>query len=60
MNWKFVNGYAGYTGEEFWYDLTDGGYINPEDIIADREQLAKLEAAIALVKSFADAIYTED
>ncbi len=55
MNWNFKEGVEVYT-EEFWYDLTDGGYIKPENVLADEEQIAKLQAAIDLVRSFERAI----
>jgi len=38
--------------EEFWYDLTGGGYVRPEEILDDADQLAKLSEAVALVESF--------
>ena len=55
MDWNFVEGVEVFT-EEFWYDLTDGGYIKPENVLADEEQIAKLQAAIDLVRSFERAI----
>lgn len=42
----------------FWYDITDGGYIEPEDILADKEQIKKLKEAIKLVRSF-ESLYNE-
>lgn len=55
MEWNFKEGVEIFT-EEFWYDLTDGGYIKPEEVLADKEQVAKLQAAIDLVRSFESAI----
>lgn len=55
MDWNFKEDVEVYT-EEFWYDLTDGGYIKPENVLADEEQIAKLQAAIDLVRSFERAI----
>ena len=55
MEWNFKEGVEVFT-EEFWYDLTDGGYIEPENVLADEEQIAKLQAAIDLVRSFERAI----
>lgn len=56
MNWKFNEGVKFYT-EEFWYDLTDGGYIKPSEMLADAEQVKQLTAAIELVLSFENALY---
>jgi len=55
MEWNFKEDVEVFT-EEFWYDLTDGGYIKPENVLADKEQIAKLQAAIDLVRSFEQAI----
>ena len=35
-----------------WYDLTDGGYIKPEDMLSNPEQLDKLNQAIRIVQDF--------
>lgn len=42
----------------FWYDIANGGYIEPEDILCDEEQIKKLKEAIELVKSF-ESLYTD-
>uniref|UniRef100_A0A6M3IS09 Peptidase n=1 Tax=viral metagenome TaxID=1070528 RepID=A0A6M3IS09_9ZZZZ len=55
MEWQFKKGVEIHT-EEFWYDLTWGGYIKPAEVLADGEQVEQLEAAIELVRSFEDAI----
>lgn len=34
----------------FWYDLTSGGYFDPEEVMADPEQLAEMRKAIELVE----------
>ena len=55
MNWKFKKGVEVYT-EEFWYDLTLGGYLCPEKLLIDEEQIKKLNEAIEIVSSFESAI----
>lgn len=37
---------------EFWYDLTDGGYLNPEDILENKEDVERVNKAIAVIKDF--------
>jgi hypothetical protein len=32
--------------DDFWYDLTDGGYIKPEEILEDPKDVEKIKAAI--------------
>ena len=51
MKWVFKENVNCYT-EEFWYDLTDGGYIIPEKLLANSEQITKLNEAISIVRSF--------
>lgn len=40
---------------EFWYDLTDGGYIRPEELLDDAEQVRQVNGAIALLRAFLSA-----
>ena len=37
---------------EFWYDLTMGGYLNPEEILEDPEDVLRVQKAIAIVREF--------
>jgi hypothetical protein len=32
--------------DDFWYDLTDGGYIKPEGILEDPSDVEKIKNAI--------------
>ena len=38
-------------GDGFWYCLNEG-YMDPEKILADKEQLNKLKEALHLVRAF--------
>ena len=38
--------------EGFWYALTSGGYLKPEDILEDAKEIAKVKEAIALIREF--------
>lgn len=40
----------------FWYDIIDGGYIKPEELLADKEQLDRLKEALEIVGSFEEAM----
>lgn len=40
------------SGEDFWYDLTDGGYIKPEELLEDKEQIKKVREAITIITEF--------
>ncbi len=37
---------------DFWYDLTDGGYLKPEKICADKEDAEKVKEAIKVIQDF--------
>jgi len=61
MNWKFKEGLERQgSSDGFWYDITDGGYIRPDKLLADPDQSKKLEEAIDLVISFRDAMEKND
>lgn len=59
IKWKLKDD-AFWGGDEFWYDITDGGYIRPIDILEDESQIELLENAIAIVKSFEDVLEAFD
>ncbi len=38
--------------DDFWYDLTDGGYLRPKEICEHQEDALKVNAAIAIIEDF--------
>ena len=57
MDWKFKkNVETIYTGDGFWYDITYGGRIKPEDILDDDEQVKKIKEAVDILKDFEDTL----
>ena len=38
--------------DDFWYDLTDGGYLKPNEICKNSEDAAKVNEAIAIIRDF--------
>lgn len=44
----------------FWYGLIEGGYVEPSEVLADQDQIDKLNEAIALVASFQAALEAAD
>lgn len=57
IDWKFKeNAEPQGSSDGFWYDITDGGYIDPEELLAENEQLVKLEDALEIVRSFEKAL----
>lgn len=41
--------------DDFWYDLTDGGYLKPEEICGDPKEAAKVNNAIGLLQEFKES-----
>lgn len=37
---------------DFWYDLTKGGYLKPEEILENKEDIEKVKDAISVLKDF--------
>jgi hypothetical protein len=40
------------TTDNFWYDLFEGGYLNPEDICEDKEDAKKVREAIRVLDDY--------
>ncbi|MFW6002377.1 MAG: hypothetical protein ACOCQD_03475 [archaeon] len=40
------------TTDDFWYDLTDGGYLKPEEILEDPKDVKRVKDAIATIREF--------
>lgn len=38
--------------EDFWYDLTDGGYLNPDEICEYTSDALSVKRAIKVIKDF--------
>ena len=41
--------------DDFWYDLTDGGYLDPYDICENKTDAEKVKNAIKIIKDFQDS-----
>jgi len=41
--------------DDFWYDLTDGGYLNPHNICEHNEDAICVENAIHILSVFRDS-----
>lgn len=48
---KIKKGLEVSTGD-FWYDLTDEGYLKPYEICEDEVDAARMEDAIAVIQDF--------
>lgn len=57
IEWKFKeNAPVQGSSDGFWYDINYGGYIIPEDVLADEEQIKKFYEALDIVNSFETAL----
>lgn len=43
------------SSDDFWYDLTDGGYLNPEEILENKEDVDRVNEAIKVLQEFRDS-----
>jgi len=43
------------SSSDFWYDLTDGGYLDPINICDKKDDAEKVIAAIKVLKEFQDS-----
>lgn len=60
IEWKFKEDAELVSPEDFWYEVTEGGYIKPGVILGNTdEDICDLLNAIDLVKSFAEAYLSE-
>lgn len=56
IKWKFKkDAYPQGSSDGFWYDLNNG-YIRPDEVLKDPEQVKALEEARALLESFEEAL----
>lgn len=44
------------TSNGFWYDITGGGYLKPEDVLISQLQIDQVRAAISTLLSFECAL----
>lgn len=45
--------------EDFWYDIVDGGYIKPEEILERATDIIKVQEAIQTLKDFYDSCVSQ-
>jgi len=57
MKWKEN---AEIVTSDFWYDLTDGGYIKPKDLLEDEEEIKRVEEAIKVLEEFKQSAEDND
>lgn len=41
--------------DDFWYDLAIGGYIKPEDILENQNDIDRVKQAISVIEEFYDS-----
>lgn len=52
IKWKLKKKYKTVETSELYYDLFDGGYIDPEKFLEDKEQIKQVKDAIKLIESY--------
>lgn len=38
--------------DDFWYNLTEGGYLKPEELLEDSKDVERVKEAIAVINEF--------
>ena len=44
-----------FSTSDFWYDLTKGGYLPPDEICKNKEDAKKVKQAVRIVRDFEEA-----
>ena len=61
IDWKFKeNAELQGSADGFWYDITDGGYIEPDLLLDNKWQIAKVKEAVEILKDFEQAMDDND
>lgn len=60
IEWSFTPDARKESSDDDWYAITLGGYIRPEEILTDPEQVEQVNEAVALLESFFGALYDHE
>ena len=60
IEWSFTPDAQKESDDSDWYAITSGGYIRPEEILTDPEQVKQVTDAVALLESFFHALYEHE
>jgi len=52
MKFKFKKDAEVVFSSDFWYDMTDGGYIKLDNLLEDSEQIKEVKNAIEIIEKF--------
>jgi hypothetical protein len=44
--------------EDVYYDLTDGGYLNPEDFLKNEKDIVEVLKALEIVEKYVNSVVT--
>lgn len=59
IKWKLKKKYKTVDTSDLYYDLFDGGYIDPKKFLEDEEQIKKVNDAIKLIESYLEFLKDE-
>jgi len=48
------------TTSDFWYDITDGGYIKPENLLENKADVLAVKKAIETLEDFRQSAEDQD
>jgi hypothetical protein len=60
IKWEIKENVTQFGSSDFWYDIADGGYIKPEKVLSNLEQIEMLTKSIRIVRSFENMLEERD
>lgn len=45
-----------FSSDDFYYDLFEGGYIKPENLLENPDEIVKVKQAISVIEQFRDEL----
>ena len=60
IDWDFKPGVDIIVTDDFFYDITDGGYIEADALLNDQEQINKVNDVVNTLMSFKEALIEAD
>jgi len=59
MSYELKKKYKQTASSDFWYDVFDGGYLNPEDFLESEKDIELVNNAKAVLKMYRNTIDKE-
>lgn len=57
--YELKDGASKICSEDVYYDLTDGGYLSPEDFLKNEKDIVEVLKALEIVEKFVNSVVTD-